>query len=166
MFRIPALLAALFLCALPAVADSGEITQNVQGNVSFTYNGQSTQESFSYTLSGEIGQTGMLAADATLTNLQFSSSGAFGPFTLTFEDVWDQQWTDAQGLVFALSPISVAPSSFQLEMHLITPYGPYIPDGGRGVSAQVVPEPQSLALLFVGLLVIAMRRHWKLMQSI
>ena len=157
-----ALAVAALLFASVAQADSGP-AYNISGSADFTVpvTGQNLAVSFSYTLNGSSPND----ANATVSNIQFTTSGTFGTFTLFNSSPFDLQWSNtgnpSDGVLFDLNdsqnfPAQVSMSLFDLPAD---PFGPILPSSA---TYQVVraPEASTYAMLIAGIGLVALRR-WK-----
>ena len=80
--RLGVICALLMLFALPAKADSGNVTLQVTGTSDFNISGGYVlDDTFSFTVNAIDGSTYFPTASTTISNVRFSSTGNLGTFT-------------------------------------------------------------------------------------
>ena len=163
--KLGVICALLMLFALPAKADSGNVTLQVTGTSDFNISGGYVlDDTFSFTVNAIDGSTYFPTASTTISNVRFSSTGNLGTFTFIPEPVYtgDPQWTNGNGFVFDTALESLNPSAGFIEIELFVPAsaspdpGEYLPQTESfQIKVLPAPEPNGLLLLLVGLAEVA-----------
>jgi hypothetical protein len=153
-----ALALALLLFALPAKADSGNVTVNVTGYADFP-NGV-LDATFSWDLTNmtavslSSGTEFAGTAQTQLELLSFIQTGSLGPFTPVALTYSDPEWSNGAGYVFdaAMESLEAGPNGGSyIELEIIGPNGPaYLPQDGFGYTVSEVPEASTWIMLLAG----------------
>jgi hypothetical protein len=150
-------IACLFLFTTVAHADSNQ-TWDISGTADFNINGQALDATFSYTLVGSPSNLD----NVTISDLQFSSSGAFGAFTLLHACPFCE-WSNngsLSGVVFEAA-LTCLGTNCPIELNVFDPTYPFAVFVPYSEKTQIidgpVPEPAAISLLLIGLAALGLR---------